>query len=55
MVGAGSRLRGYQRQAGSKGRQQNGQSHKNSPGNKQGNTLVVNARKCQTGLNKTSQ
>ncbi len=32
----------------------NGQSRKNSPGNKQGNTLGETARKCQTGLNKTS-
>ncbi len=28
---------------------------KNSPGDKQGNTLRVNAQKCQKGLNKTSQ
>ncbi len=55
MVGAGSRQRGYQTAGRVKRQAANGQSRKNSPGNKQGNTLGENARKCQTGLNKTSQ
>ncbi len=43
------------RQAGSKSQAANGQSRENSPGNNREIHLGGNARKCQTGLNKTSQ
>ncbi len=55
MVRAGSRQRGYQKAGRVKRQAANSQSRKNTPGNKQGNTLGVNAQKSQTGLNKTSQ
>ncbi len=49
MVGAGSRQRGYQKAGRVKRQAANGRKNrKNSPGNKQGNTLGVNARKCLT-------